>query len=293
MFQNTLVADPDTTGQFWDTSGVTNMARMFAGAVSARPGTQLWQTTKVTDMSSMFRGAVKAEPDVSKWDTSKVVDMGYMFAGAVSASPETRAWKTGSVTRMEHMFQNATVANPDTGDWNTTSVTTMAYMFSNASSADPNVTLWNTERVLNMKNMFRCAVRADPDTSRWDVREVLFFDNFDFSTKAWLNMIGGRPVACSQGAAPEDVVEAQWSEHKVLFFFAGYCSNFGAPTVDSASFLAKNFSVPTPRWAAHLHLGSRTDHQDDYHVWSFVCVSRSLSPRQHRPTGFFHPSRNY
>ena len=63
-----------------DTSNVTNMGFMFAGATNANPDVSKWDTSNVTDMSGMFAVTTNANPDVSKWDTSNVTNMRSMFA---------------------------------------------------------------------------------------------------------------------------------------------------------------------------------------------------------------------
>ena len=182
MFAGATAATPDTSG--WDTSQVTDMSYMFAGATAATPDTSGWDTSQVTDMSYMFAGAIKATPTTSSWDTTKVTDMQFMFFDAEAAEPETSGWVTKNVTNMNGMFKGATVATPITvtatdtmtdmeaGVWDTTNVKNMQSMFEGAAKANPDTSGWVTKNVKNMSTMFKDAIAATPDTSGWDTSQV-------------------------------------------------------------------------------------------------------------------------
>ena len=140
MFAGAVLVAPYVSG--WDTSAVTNMSSMFEGAAEAKPYTKFWNTSAVTDMSMMFKGAVKAKPKVTDWDTLAVANMASMFEGAVEANPDTMDWDTSAVTNMSMMFKGALEAEPDTSAWETALVTDMSEMFADATMADPDTTMW-------------------------------------------------------------------------------------------------------------------------------------------------------
>ena len=81
---------------FWDTSGVTNMRRMFDNATSFNNG---------------------GNSNINNWDTSSVIDMGDMFKAASAFNQNIGSWNTSSVTNMHGMFYIATAFNQDIGSW--------------------------------------------------------------------------------------------------------------------------------------------------------------------------------
>ncbi len=91
----------------FDTSKVTNMARMFCNN-SNLESIQLpnFNTSKVTNMNQMFSYCTKlTDLDISSFDTSSVTDMGVMFAGCVTIeSIDLSCFDTSKVTSMEYMF---------------------------------------------------------------------------------------------------------------------------------------------------------------------------------------------
>ena len=65
----------------WNTSNVTDMSWLFAGAWSFNKPLNNWDTSKVTNMSHMFYRASSFNQPLNNWDVSNVMDMSYMFAG--------------------------------------------------------------------------------------------------------------------------------------------------------------------------------------------------------------------
>ena len=94
-----------------DTSNITDMSGMFAGAESFNQPIGEWDTSKVTDMSGMFAGAESFNQPIGKWDTSKVTNMMIMFAKAKSFNQPIGDWNTSHVTNMHGMFWEATSFN--------------------------------------------------------------------------------------------------------------------------------------------------------------------------------------
>ena len=137
-------------------------------------GCEKLNTSKVTDMTRMFAGATKANPDVSKWDTSKVTNMDGMFSGATSANPDVSKWKVSNVTDMKYMFERATSANPDVSKWKVSNVTDMKYMFERATSANPDVTNWDTSKVTDLRGMFNNSGAQKINLSKWVLSAEFF-----------------------------------------------------------------------------------------------------------------------
>jgi surface protein len=145
-------------------SGLTNLAGAFHGA-SSFIGTDLHNldTSNVTDMSYMFAGAAMFNSTLN-WDVSKVTSMAYMFIYASSfAGANIENWNVSLVEDMTNMFNSSGLANTLLGNWERAgstlaTVSSMAGMFANASnmytgSFQANLTGWNVTSVTN-RNLF-------------------------------------------------------------------------------------------------------------------------------------------
>ena len=95
----------------WDTSNVTTMEGMFAGALSFN-ATLLWNTSAVTNMREMFSGADSfagtgsylGVPVLSTWNTSNVTIMTDMFNGASSFNADISGWNISSLLEADSML---------------------------------------------------------------------------------------------------------------------------------------------------------------------------------------------
>ncbi|XWT46456.1 BspA family leucine-rich repeat surface protein [Mycoplasma capricolum subsp. capricolum] len=65
--------------QYWDTSNVANMSRMFWEATNFNQLIGNWNTSNATNMEYMFYGAKNFNQNISSWNTSNVRDMTKMF----------------------------------------------------------------------------------------------------------------------------------------------------------------------------------------------------------------------
>lgn len=68
----------------WNTSGVTNMQRMFGTFIAFNRPIGNWNVSNVTNMSLMFYGSLVFNQPLSGWNTSKVNNMSQMFNGATA-----------------------------------------------------------------------------------------------------------------------------------------------------------------------------------------------------------------
>ena len=65
-----------------------------------------WDTSAVTNMARLFENKGDFDDDISKWDVSNVTTMRSMFYEARSFNQPIDAWDTHNVTNMRHMFDN-------------------------------------------------------------------------------------------------------------------------------------------------------------------------------------------
>ena len=213
----------------WDTSNVTTMNSMFAGAESFNQDIGSWDTSNVTNMSNMFGttrlnedpdnpifpgffyqpSARAFNQDIGSWDTSNVTDMSGMFSNATSFNQDIGSWNTSNVTRMRRMLSDAKSFNQPIGNWNVSNVTDMSTMFKGAESFNQDIGSWNTSKVTNMSDMFWNAKSFNQDIGSWDTSNVTAMnsmfkraDSFNQNIGSWevnkvTNMVGMFQLAIS------------------------------------------------------------------------------------------------
>ena len=143
----------------FDTSGVTDMSRMF---LDCRNLVELnlsnFDTSKVTDMSRMFYNCIGlTELNISNFNTSKVTDMNYMFANCRGLTElNISNFDTSKVTNMLGMFcRCSSLTELNLSSFDTSQVTTMNNMFLSCSGLiELNLSNFDTSQVTSMYRMF-------------------------------------------------------------------------------------------------------------------------------------------
>ena len=143
----------------FDTSGVTDMSRMF---LDCRNLVELnlsnFDTSKVTDMSRMFYNCIGlTELNISNFNTSKVTDMNYMFANCRGLTElNISNFDTSKVTNMLGMFSRcSSLTELNLSSFDTSQVTTMNNMFLSCSGLiELNLSNFDTSQVTSMYRMF-------------------------------------------------------------------------------------------------------------------------------------------
>jgi surface protein len=141
---------------YWDTSNVTSMAFMFAGAEQFNQDISGWDTSKVETMMGMFVDAFKFNQDIGDWDTSQVKNMGAMFTQARSFNQDIGGWDTSQVKTMGNMFADASTFNQRLDDWDMSNVASMENMFWGADAFYLNPDVW-------------CVIETDPSSTKTGV----------------------------------------------------------------------------------------------------------------------------
>jgi surface protein len=181
MFQDARSFNPESTINDWDTSEVTYMECMLAGAWDFNQDLNLWDTSNVKDMNNMFCSATSFNSDISGWNTSKVRNMYYMFSNAINFDQNINDWDTSKVTNMCGMFNEASKFNQDISRWNVSNVVNMKNMFYGASKFNQDISGWNVSNVTDMTFMFKSIHRTykfpvgnnntfDKDLTAWKIK---------------------------------------------------------------------------------------------------------------------------
>jgi surface protein len=163
----------------WDTSKVTNMAKLFSppyhsGAGDLNVNISNWDVSKVKTMNGMFLDNKVFNKDISEWNVSGVKNMSSMFSGSSSFNQDISKWNVSKVTHMLGMFAGAIKFNKPIGDWDVSNVESMNSMFSGAMSFNQDISRWNVESCMFMKNMFSNTEQFNQDISKWNVKKVEF-----------------------------------------------------------------------------------------------------------------------
>ena len=91
----------------WDTSGITDMDRLFCNKEDFNEDISHWNVSNVVNMSMMFFGATSFTGDLSSWEVGQVKDMRCMFDGATSFDRQlSGAWSTSTASK-RRMFLNS------------------------------------------------------------------------------------------------------------------------------------------------------------------------------------------
>jgi surface protein len=157
----------------WDTSNVTSMNSMFAGAYSFNQPIGNWNVSNVRDMTRMFESAREFNQPLTNWNVSNVRAMGYMFYQAFRFNQPLNTWNVINVQNMENMFRAATVFNQPLSNWIVGNVENMGGMFLEATQFNQPIGNWNVSKVNNMSFMFNRATNFKQPLNNWAVGNVI------------------------------------------------------------------------------------------------------------------------
>ena len=171
----------------FDTSKVTDMARMFVGMDNLTSlNLSNFDTSKVTNMSAMFWGMRNLTTlNLSNFDTSKVTDMSDMFQHMRNLTTLNLSnFDTSKVTDMSDMFDGmSNLTTLDLSNFDTSQVKDMSEMFRNVSNLTSlNLSSFNTSKVTDMHSMFFDMYKLTSlDLSSFDTSQVtdmrlMFYD---------------------------------------------------------------------------------------------------------------------
>ena len=156
----------------WNVSNVTDMVRMFAGAIAFNQPIGNWNVSNVTNMAFMFDDARVFNQPIGNWDVSNVTDMQAMFEYARVFNQPIGNWNVSNVTRMKAMFEGTEAFNQPIGNWNVSNVMGMDLMFEGAKAFNQPIGEWNVSNVTSMDGMFARATSFNQPIGNWNVSNV-------------------------------------------------------------------------------------------------------------------------
>ena len=157
-------------------STVTSMRAMFEGIGDRLTGISDWDTSRVTDMARMFASSSFNE-DISGWNTSRVITMSQMFSMNPVFNQPIGSWDTANVAVVDSMFNSADSFNQPLGKWKMSNVTDFEHMFT-FSNFNQDISSWDTRSATTMTGMFMFARSFNQDLSGWNVTGVNSFSGF-------------------------------------------------------------------------------------------------------------------
>ncbi|MDC1061141.1 BspA family leucine-rich repeat surface protein, partial [Flavobacteriaceae bacterium] len=169
---------------FWDTSSVTTMRKMFFGSWIFNQDISDWDTSSVTDMREMFKYTESFNQDIGDWDTSGVTDMRGMFSNSYKFDQNLSNWDTSNVTDMREMFLSAQLFNGDVSEWDVSKVEYFMKMFS-YSNFNQNIQNWNVSSALSMDDMFAYNEAFNIDIGSWNTSKVFSMGRMFHNAKSF------------------------------------------------------------------------------------------------------------
>ena len=91
-----------------------------------------WDTSKITDMARLFKDKKTFNDDITNWDVSNVINMSNMFDGAASFNQNINGWNISSLTNVCFMFNCAISFNQHLDNWDLSNIKYKSYMFNGA-----------------------------------------------------------------------------------------------------------------------------------------------------------------
>ena len=162
MFGDTINITNIIFGNYFVTKNVTNMYYMFGGSGISELDHSLWDTSLVTNMARMFYNTVNVTNIFlgEYFVTTNVTDMSEMFYGSNVNSLDLQYFNNINVTNIYGIFQNtinlSSLTLP-TSNFVTSNVTNLSDVFNNAGNASLtalDLSSWDTSSVTNMSSLF-------------------------------------------------------------------------------------------------------------------------------------------
>ena len=180
--------------EFWNTSQVKSMKRMFSGCASLKSinGAETWDTSQVEDMTCAFDGCSSLETIfVKDWDTSSVRDMTGLFWGCSSLRYlGLKKWDTAQVEDMRDMFIGCeSLVTLPVSEWDTSLTRNVDSMFKDCRSLEElDLSHWRTDKMETPRNMFEGCTRLGTLTVSQGIAGLIQGNNQVFGENKHINV---------------------------------------------------------------------------------------------------------
>ena len=176
-----------------DTSKITDMSELFCGSERSNEqfaGIENWDTSNVTNMAKMFMLAKNFNQNIENWDVSKVKNMFCMFAEAENFNQSLDNWNVFNVKDMKYMFSEARKFNQPLDSWNVSKVKNMQGMFWSASDFNQSLDTWAINDECSIISFAdKCPIENDLTKLPKAVVEDLINKNDETYTQEQLNAV--------------------------------------------------------------------------------------------------------
>jgi hypothetical protein len=164
----------------WNTSNVTYMDEMYTmSRLNHNVGN--WNVTGVTNMYRMFYGAVNfnngGSDSIKNWNTSSVNDVGQMFYSAITFNQPLTNFNFTNVTITSDMFAFCYEFNQDCSNWERVGstmqwITRAVRMFSNCRKFNGSANTWNLQRLDDMSYIFYKCYQFNQPLGNWNLQNL-------------------------------------------------------------------------------------------------------------------------
>ncbi|MGO3689977.1 hypothetical protein CAP47_03730 [Psychroflexus sp. S27] len=216
MFRGALQFNSDISD--WDVSNVSDMTHMFALTEDFNQPLNNWDVFNVSAMSSMFTFTSSFNQPLDNWDVSNVIYMDAMFNSAQSFNQPLDNWDVSNVISMAAMFEFAQSFDQPLNNWDVSKVTNMNSMFLFNENFNQPLNNWNVSSVIKMGSMFNLAESFDQPLNNWDVSNVTYMRSmfngavsFNQDISSWcVEQILEEPISFSSGSSLQENYKPNW-----------------------------------------------------------------------------------
>jgi len=170
----------------WNVTGVTNMYRMFYGAVAFNNGgsdsIKNWNTSSVNDVGQMFYSAITFNQPLTNFNFTNVTITSDMFAFCYEFNQDCSNWeRVGStmqwITRAVSMFFKCRKFNGSVNTWNLQRLDDMSYIFTKCYQFNQPLGNWNLQNLTWMVGSFTNCFSFNQNLGSWRLSNLQTAEN--------------------------------------------------------------------------------------------------------------------
>ena len=134
-----------------------------------------WRVSQVTNMNRMFIGALAFDQDLSKWSVGKVSDFGEMF----SSGDTTKVFDGNARLSVSGLVFNSPIFRIGSA------AVSLQNMFYNTQNFNQDISNWDISKVQRIDNMFLLSKAFNQDVSKWSIEKVTNFGGIFYHAAAF------------------------------------------------------------------------------------------------------------